>query len=161
MPPPIMPRMHTLGWAGRIRQGRSHGGRRINLWRVFGGLPDRTGRTDDKATQVARMRSVVRFDVEYRRRIDERAGLVPAGVGSCYEHPRMADGENVYLVADDFVHDAIGAAEGLTERGRLQSLDRLRVEEKGFQSHEGDSIRVHCRCLLRSIWKGWQGSGCL
>lgn len=27
----------------------------------------------------------------------------------------MADGENVYLVADDFVHDPIGAAKGLAE----------------------------------------------
>ena len=36
------------------------------------------------------------------------AGSVPVGVGVCNEHPRMADGENVYFVADDFVHDAIG-----------------------------------------------------
>ena len=29
----------------------------------------------------------------------ERGGLVPVGVGARDEHPRVADGENVYLVA--------------------------------------------------------------
>ena len=33
---------------------------------------------------------------------------VPVGVGACDEHPRMADGENVYFITDDFVHDAVG-----------------------------------------------------
>ena len=29
----------------------------------------------------------------------ERGGLVPVGVGARDEHPRVADGENVYIVA--------------------------------------------------------------
>ena len=38
-------------------------------------------------------------------------GSVPVGVGDCNEHPRMADGEDVYLVASDLPASA--------ERGRL------------------------------------------
>ena len=50
--------------------------------------------------------------------VSERTGLagsVPVGVGARDEHPRMADGENVYLVADDFVHDAIGVDDQLVK----------------------------------------------
>ena len=36
------------------------------------------------------------------------AGLVPVGVGACDAHARMADGEDVYFVTDDFVLDAVG-----------------------------------------------------
>ena len=31
------------------------------------------------------------------------------------EHPRMADGENMHFVSDDFVDNPIGTAEGLAE----------------------------------------------
>ncbi len=63
--------MKVSPWFAECRKGASrYDGRRADLWRVFGGLPDRTGRTDDKAAQVARMRSLERFDVEYPRRID-------------------------------------------------------------------------------------------
>lgn len=58
------------------------------------------------------------------------ARSVPVGVGARDEHPRMADGENVHLVADDFVHDAIGTAEGLTERGRLELARRVDVHQR-------------------------------
>ena len=58
--------------------------------------------------------------------------LVPVGVGARYEHPRMADGENVYLVADDFVHDAIGATEGLAKRGRLVVMAFTGEDFKGI-----------------------------
>ena len=72
------------------------------------------------------------------------AGSVPVGVGARYEHPRMADGENVYLVVDDFVHDAIGTAEGLTEfvgvrRDRVEAFKRNAIAGEGmiFECQDG------------------------
>ena len=79
--------------------------------------------------------------------VPERVGLagsVPVGVGARYEHPRMADGENVYLVVDDFVHDAIGTAEGLTEfvgvrRDCVEAFKRNDIAGEGmiFECQDG------------------------
>ena len=73
-----------------------------------------------------------------------RGGSVPVGVGARYEHSRMADGENVYLVADDFVHDAIGTAEGLAEfvgvrRDRVEAFNRNAIAGEGmiFECQDG------------------------
>ena len=56
--------------------------------------------------------------------------LVPVGVGARDEHPRMADGENVYLIADDFVRDAIGMAEGLAKCGQLELARGVDVHQR-------------------------------
>ena len=74
-------------------------GGELTFGEFFGGLPDRTGRTDDKAAQVARMRSLERFDVEYPRRIDGRAAekqgesfACESEPGSWESHPILDDG---------------------------------------------------------------------
>ena len=70
--------------------------------------------------------------------VPERVGLagsVPVGVGARYEHPRVADGENVYLVADDFVQDAIGGSDDqltqtIDERRRLELARGVDVHQR-------------------------------
>lgn len=61
--------------------------------------------------------------------------LVPVDVGARYEHPRVSDGENVYLVADDFVQDAIGGSDDqltqtIDERRRLELARRVDVHQR-------------------------------
>ena len=56
------------------------------------------------------------------------------------EHPRMADGENMHFVSDDFVDDPIGAAEDLTEivgvwRDRVKAVKRNVVTRLGMVLH--------------------------
>ena len=64
-----------------------------------------------------------------------RGGSVPVGVGARDEHPRVADGENVYLVADDFVQDAIGGSDDqltqtIDERRRLELARGVDVHQR-------------------------------
>ena len=56
------------------------------------------------------------------------------------EHPRMADGENVHFVSDNFVDDPIGTAEGLAEivgvrRDRVEAFKRNVVTGLGMILH--------------------------
>lgn len=63
-------------------------------------------------------RARMAYAVRGRLLVPERvvfAGSVPVGIGVRDEHPRMADGENVHLVADDFVYDAIGVDDQLVK----------------------------------------------
>ena len=70
------------------------------------------------------------------------AGLVPVGVGAGNEHPRMANGENVYFVTDDFVHDAVGAAEGLAEFVGVR-WDCLETFERNASAGMGEVLKLH------------------
>lgn len=53
-------------------------------------------------------------------------GLVQVGVGAGYEHSRMADGENVYFITDDFVHDAVGFDNQLAKKS-MACLDLFEI----------------------------------
>ena len=67
--------------------------------------------------------------------------LVPVGVGARYEHPRMADGEDVHLVADDFVHDAIGFDDQLV---KPLGIRRYGVEtlKRNIGAREGEMLKL-------------------
>ena len=74
-----------------------------------------------------------------------RVTSIPGGVVHGHKHPRMADGENVNLVTDKFIYDAVRFANDLAEPVGINRNDVEALHGNAWP-REREVAYVGCRC---------------